>query len=1153
MAQLSSPGVSVSVIDESFYTAAGAGTIPLIIVASASNKLTGSGTGIAPGTISKNDGKLWLLTSQKDLSDTFGTPVFKTDTNNNPIHAGEQNEYGLQAAYSYLGVSNRAYVARAPIDLNQLDGKTAIPGGQPEDGTMWLETHSTHWGVFVWNSDVSTTPSGQTFTNIVPTVITDSTKVVNFSAHDYAPKSSIGSAGTYAIVAVSSLTKLWYKKFQTQTAAGLWVEVGSDEWKASFPTVQATIVESAFAKPLYNLATPVQTRNGDPVDAITINSITFTDFDTLQDLADKINASTELVDYLNDIAITAAVIKNKLELYSTGIAIDLDGTLTETANKIGLSIDPVTLYKAPTLQISSHTQVPLFKRKDLSTTNNGRPTGSVWIKTSNVNRGADFVVSKYNAKTQTWVSTKAPLYANGQSALADLDPNGGGLNLAANTLYVKYNDPEAVYEIRSGDEGEVLVESSPSSASFKLYRRSDVTATVIESAPITTTMFASGTYTFNITESLIGSTELSSHNISFVVNEGDSSSTIIDTILEAFNSLSSLSNIEAAPVGATKISISHKAGGELLFVDAPPYAIRKMFDPTNTTNFYHRQTNSTNAANMYIASLWTEYNIDRSASFVVSSENAPLGKPVDGQLWYDANRDDVDIMINDGNKRWKAYRNFDHGQGEGATDPKGPIISATKPTLQSDKTALVEGDLWIDSSDTENYPQIYKYINFTKQWDLVDKTDQTTENGILFDDARWNTNGVSLNPSTIVELLGGSGLSDEARVAADFLDFDAPNPALYPKGMLLWNLRRSGFNVKRYAKKYVNKLDRNLRTGSESMINYNENVWVSEAANNEDGSGAFGRHAQRKVVVQSMQALVNKNQAIREEELNVFNLIACPGYPELVGEMKILNYDRGITAFVVADTPARLTADATSLSNWGKNVALAVEDNDYGLASSDEYMAFFYPWGYTSDNIGNNIVVPPSYMILRTIALSDNISYPWFAPAGTSRGVINNATAVGYVDAGGEFKTVALNAGQRDTLAEVKVNPITFIAGSGLVNFGQYTRASKASSLDRINVARLVVFLRRQFSLLARPYLFEPNDEATRKQIKHAAEAMLLELMGQRALYDYVVVCDSSNNTPARIDRSELYLDIAIEPTKAVEFIYIPLRLKNTGEIKGLG
>jgi phage tail sheath protein FI len=166
---------------------------------------------------------------------------------------------------------------------------------------------------------------------------------------------------------------------------------------------------------------------------------------------------------------------------------------------------------------------------------------------------------------------------------------------------------------------------------------------------------------------------------------------------------------------------------------------------------------------------------------------------------------------------------------------------------------------------------------------------------------------------------------------------------------------------------------------------------------------------------------------------------------------------------------------------------------------------------------------------------------------------ITNASSVGYVDMNGEFQSIALNEGQRDTLASIHVNPLTYISGTGLVNFGQYTRQLTASSLDRINVARLVIYLRHQLNQLARPYLFEPNDTITRNEIKQAAQSLLLELVGQRAIYDFVVVCDTSNNTPDRIDRSELYLDIAIEPVKAVEMIYIPLRLKNTGAISALG
>ena len=99
----------------------------------------------------------------------------------------------------------------------------------------------------------------------------------------------------------------------------------------------------------------------------------------------------------------------------------------------------------------------------------------------------------------------------------------------------------------------------------------------------------------------------------------------------------------------------------------------------------------------------------------------------------------------------------------------------------------------------------------------------------------------------------------------------------------------------------------------------------------------------------------------------------------------------------------------------------------------------------------------------------------------------------------------------------------------------------------------MVIYLRSQLNRLAKPYIFEPNDKITRDEIKQQVESVMLELVGQRALYDYLVVCDESNNTPTRIDRNELYVDIAIEPVKAVEFIYIPIRLKNTGEIAALG
>jgi len=378
---------------------------------------------------------------------------------------------------------------------------------------------------------------------------------------------------------------------------------------------------------------------------------------------------------------------------------------------------------------------------------------------------------------------------------------------------------------------------------------------------------------------------------------------------------------------------------------------------------------------------------------------------------------------------------------------------------------------------------------------------------------------------------------------------------------LLWNLRRSGGNVKKYQNSYIDLNADNARTGvatlagnafvsGESMSGYWSDRWTTESGNNEDGSGSFGRHAQRKVVVQAMKSVIDTSQEIRDEERRNFNLIAAPGYPETLQNLISLNIDRGQTAFVIGDTPLRLPSDATSLLNWGTNAALVTDNGDDGIVSYDEYCAVYYPNGFTTDLGGANAVVPASHMMLKTFALSDQVSYPWFAPAGTRRGGISNATSVGYIDAlSGEFQTVALNEGTRDVLYDLKVNPIPFFVGVGLVAYGQKTRARNASALDRINVARLVVYLRSQLTKLARPYVFEPNDSITRDEIKGAVESLLLELVGLRALYDFAVVCDESNNTPSRVDRNELYVDIAIEPVKAVEFIYIPVRIKNTGEI----
>jgi len=480
-----------------------------------------------------------------------------------------------------------------------------------------------------------------------------------------------------------------------------------------------------------------------------------------------------------------------------------------------------------------------------------------------------------------------------------------------------------------------------------------------------------------------------------------------------------------------------------------------------------------------------------------------------------------------------------------ATNASGPIVAATAPTTQNNaaESPLEYGDLWIDSSDLENYPLMYRWesVNNVDQWVSINTTDQVTENGILFADARWATNGTTdpiSDPFPTIEALASS----------NYLDLDAPDPALYPQGMLLWNTRRSGYNVKSYQSNYFNST-----TFPDDTLPTVKNTWLTASGNKDTGAMFAGRQAQRKMVVAAMKSSIDTSAAAREEQ-NGFNLISATAYPELTPNMIALSNERNNTLFVVGDTPMRLGPDGNSLVGWAtNNLGLGLDTED-GLTSTSNYAANFYPSCQTSDLSGNTVVSAPSHMMMRTILRSDAVSYPWLAPAGTRRGVVDNAVAIGYINAAtGEFEQLSVGQAVRDILYERNINPITFIPGVGITNFGNKTSTTVTTALDRINVARLVAFLRGRLEEIGKLYLFEPNDEITRNEITNTCNSLMIDLIAKRAIYDYLVVCDLSNNTPARIDRNELWVDIAIEPVKAVEFIYIPLRIKNTGEIAAGG
>ena len=143
---LVSPGVQITISDESNYAPSLGGTTALVVIATEQDKTNAAGTGTAAGTTKANANKVSLVTSQRELVTLYGNPKFYTDSAGTPIPGYELNEYGLLAAYSALGVANRAYVLRADVDLGELVGTTTRPTGAVADETYWLDTSSTSWG-----------------------------------------------------------------------------------------------------------------------------------------------------------------------------------------------------------------------------------------------------------------------------------------------------------------------------------------------------------------------------------------------------------------------------------------------------------------------------------------------------------------------------------------------------------------------------------------------------------------------------------------------------------------------------------------------------------------------------------------------------------------------------------------------------------------------------------------------------------------------------------------------------------------------------------------------------------------------------------------------------------------------------------------------
>jgi len=234
MATLVSPGVSVTVSDESQYAAATQGTLPLLVIATASNKADASGSATAPGTVPANAGVAYLVSSQRELVETFGEPKFY-EVGGSVVQGAETSEYGLLAAYQYLGVSNNAYVIRADVDLSQLEASSTAPAGVITNGTHWHDTSKTDFGLFKWSGTAWAAKTVSVLTDTPGTGLVETINASGFAD----PVATHGSVGDFAVV--TSTAKVTYYEKTVSTGWVVCGDTGSADFQFSMfaPTTQS--------------------------------------------------------------------------------------------------------------------------------------------------------------------------------------------------------------------------------------------------------------------------------------------------------------------------------------------------------------------------------------------------------------------------------------------------------------------------------------------------------------------------------------------------------------------------------------------------------------------------------------------------------------------------------------------------------------------------------------------------------------------------------------------------------------------------------------------------------------------------------------------------------------------------------------------------
>ena len=263
---------------------------------------------------------------------------------------------------------------------------------------------------------------------------------------------------------------------------------------------------------------------------------------------------------------------------------------------------------------------------------------------------------------------------------------------------------------------------------------------------------------------------------------------------------------------------------------------------------------------------------------------------------------------------------------------------------------------------------------------------------------------------------------------------------------------------------------------------------------------------------------------IRDQFITNFGMDRSRDYSMQMFVMDIQEYDESSNRLFEDDT-AKRDVRATSEEFETRRV-----DNNYAAA--------YFPDVYIKDDTNKrNVLVPSSVVALGALAYNDSVAYPWFAPAGFNRGALDAVTNT----------AVRLTSADRDTLYDSRINPIANFPNGGFVIFGQKTLQLAKTALDRVNVRRLMLELKRLVVQVADKLLFEPNNVATRARFIGQVAPILALVQSQQGIEKFAVIMDDTNNTPEDMEQNKLNGRIVVVPTRAIEFIAIDFIITNSG------